>query len=187
MCESFLLKIIQFRVLDLVVNCHQDTLYDILKLAQSRTGLLMRSQSIFVLIVLLTGTLVPIGFSHGQETVDKGNDVDISIFVREAVSLFKQQRDDTLNAIKECRENVKNASPEERQQVREDCKTSLNAIREMYKDVREQMRELFKEYRENVKTLIKEAKANVAEKKMKVDDEDEAEDDAEDEAEEDES
>lgn len=91
---------------------------------------------------------------------------ELSSFVYGAILLFKQQREETINAIKECRENIQNASSENRQQAREDCKASLNEIKEFYKEMRDQIRELFKEQRENVKILIKEAKTSIAENKM---------------------
>lgn len=97
---------------------------------------------------------------------DVGSEQDISALIHEAVLLFKQQREETINAIKECRENIQNASPENRQQARDDCKTNLNEIKEFYKEIRNQIRELFKENRETTKILIKEAKISLGEKKM---------------------
>ena len=91
---------------------------------------------------------------------------EVSKLVHEAVLLFKQQRDETINAIKECRENIQNAPPENKQQVRGDCRSNLNEIKDFYKEMRNQIRELFQEQRDTVKMLIKEAKTSLAENSM---------------------
>jgi len=94
------------------------------------------------------------------------SDQEVLKVVYEAVLLFKQQRDETINAIKECRENIQNASPENRQQVRDDCRSNLNEIKDFYKEMRNQIRELFQEQRETVKMLMKEAKTSLAENSL---------------------
>lgn len=96
---------------------------------------------------------------------DVKSEQDISALVHEAVLLFKQQREETINAIKECRENIQNSSPENRQQARDDCRTGLNEIKESYKEMRDQIRGLIQENSDTVKVLIKEARATLLERK----------------------
>jgi hypothetical protein len=111
--------------------------------------------------------------TSSQETTEQ----DVSNIVHEAILLFKQQRDETINAIKECRENIQNASPENRQQVRDDCRTNLNDIKEFYKEIRDQIRELIQENRDTVKALIKETKTSLTGENMVTHDESNHEDD----------
>lgn len=82
----------------------------------------------------------------------------VSEFVHRQNALFKQQREETINAIKDCNDKVRNAASETRKQVKENCKQALKEIREKYQDARKQFQVEFKEFRENAKLLLKEAK-----------------------------
>jgi hypothetical protein len=90
----------------------------------------------------------------------------ISSFVQDAMTLFKMQREETLDAIKECREKI--ASSEDRDVARQECKAKLDDIRESYKESRMAFGELFKEKREAMIMAMKDAKAQFAEKKMSM-------------------
>jgi len=79
--------------------------------------------------------------------------VEVSNFVRDAMSQFQEQRQETISTIKQCREDLLNAEPSERSQIRQDCRTNLDEIRESYKDIRVLFHETFKEFRESVKVL----------------------------------
>jgi len=133
---------------------------------------LMKTRSISVFMILVTGMLVvPTGFSNA-ESDDQTNTASnnqtgtnqtnnfgqqVSDFVHQAMVQFKQQREDTINAIKECHEKIKNATPENKTQIRDDCKATLKSIREKYHDERKQFNELFKEYRQGIKFMIMKA------------------------------
>ena len=82
----------------------------------------------------------------------------ISDFIKQRNELFKQQRDETINALKECNTKIKNASLENRTKVKVECKATLKAINEKYKDARNQFKVAFKDFRDTAKFEIKEAK-----------------------------
>ena len=139
----------------------------------------MKNAPFFVLLILLSSMLSSgIGVSNAEPIELKNesmelNQIDgvpnqddtteqkISSIIKEAIILFKQQREKTINAIKECHTNIQNSSPENRQQKQNDCRTNLNEIKEFYKEVRDQIRELIQENRDTVKTLIKETKQTI--------------------------
>ena len=148
----------------------------------------MKAGGISIFIILTAGMfVVPMGFSHAQlsnetstnqtNTISPNNQTSseqtdnfgqqVSDFVHQAMAHFKQQRDDTINAIKDCREKIKNAAPENIDQVRADCKTTLKSIKEKYQDERKQFSGLFKEYREGVKVMMMEAKGMHVDKQDK--------------------
>ena len=84
--------------------------------------------------------------------------VEVSDFVRDAMSQFQEQREETISQIKQCREDMMEAEPSERSQVRQDCRTSLDEIRESYRDIRGIFQETFKEFRENIQVLRADAR-----------------------------
>jgi hypothetical protein len=84
--------------------------------------------------------------------------VEVSDFVRDAMSQFQEQRQETISQIKQCREDMMNAEPSERSQVRQDCRSSLDEIRESYREIRGIFQDTFKEFRESVEVLRSDAK-----------------------------
>lgn len=146
----------------------------------------MKSGGILFSILLLAGALlIPTGISYAEEeSVEVSDEVSISSnqtnttseesnlgqkissFVHDAMTSFKMQREETLDAIKECREKI--ASAEDRDAARQECKTKLNDIRESYKESRMAFRELFKEKREAMIMAMKETRAQFAEMKMSM-------------------
>jgi len=128
----------------------------------------MKRKGIWLSLVFLTSVLVvPLGYSNAemedqtnstlsvnatassQENVGK----QVSDFVHQAIAQFKQQKDETRNAIKECREKIKDATHDMKSQVADECHKNLQSINEKYKDERLQFQELFKKFRESVITL----------------------------------
>jgi hypothetical protein len=79
--------------------------------------------------------------------------VEVSDFVRDAMSQFQEQRQETISQIKQCREDMMEAEPSERSQVRQDCRSSLDEIRESYRDIRGIFQETFLEFRESIEVL----------------------------------
>ena len=79
--------------------------------------------------------------------------VEVSDFVRDAMSQFQEQRQETISQIKQCREDMMEAEPSERSQVRQDCRSSLDEIRESYRDIRGIFQETFVEFRESIEVL----------------------------------
>jgi N-methylhydantoinase A/oxoprolinase/acetone carboxylase beta subunit len=79
--------------------------------------------------------------------------VEVSDFVRDAMSQFQNQKQDTISQIKQCREDMMEAEPSERSQVRQDCRASLDEIRETYRDIRGIFQETFLEFRESIEVL----------------------------------
>ena len=74
----------------------------------------------------------------------------VSDFVHDATDQFKQQKNETINAIKDCREQIKNAANDTKSQVAADCHKKILAINEKYKDERQQFQELFKKFRNSI-------------------------------------
>jgi hypothetical protein len=102
-----------------------------------------------------------------QEMSDKADEVlasldnfgvEVSNFVRDAMSQFQEQRELTISQIKDCRTQMMEAEPSERSQVRQDCRESLDEIRESYIDIRATFQETFKEFRESIEILRADAK-----------------------------
>lgn len=79
--------------------------------------------------------------------------IEVADFVRNAMSEFQNQRQETVSQINQCRENMANAELSERTQVRQDCRTSLDAIREDYRNIRGIFQDTFKEFRESIEVL----------------------------------
>ena len=132
----------------------------------------MKRKGVWLSLVFLASVLVvPIGYSNAQmenktnstasvnsSASEQGNvGQQISDFVHQAIDHFKQQREDTRNAIKECREKIKDATPDTQSQVAEECHNKLQSIKEKYKDERQQFQELFKKFRESIVTLRNDA------------------------------
>lgn len=131
----------------------------------------MKTSPLFLLF--LTATLVvPLGFfgvqANAQSTDANESNTStnptnsssaenigqqISNFVHNATAIFKQQRDETIQAIKDCREKAQNATADNRTQIMNDCHTTLTAIKEKYQDIRNQFQELFKQFRDSIITL----------------------------------
>jgi len=84
----------------------------------------------------------------------------VSDFAHRHNELFKQQREDTINAIKDCHEKIRNASPENRKQVRDECQKEFKALGEKNREAKRQFQQEFKEFRDNAKSIIKDAKEN---------------------------
>jgi hypothetical protein len=87
--------------------------------------------------------------ASSQENVGQ----QVSDFVHQATDQFKQQKNETRNAIKDCREKIKDATNDTKSQVVDECHKNLKAINEKYKDERQLFQELFKKFRENIITL----------------------------------
>ena len=138
----------------------------------------MNQKGIWLSVVFLAGMLaVPLGYSNAEKenqtdsensenmtasanaTSQENIGQQVSAFVHEATDQFKQQRNDTINAIKDCREKIRNATPDMKSQVADECHKNLLAIKEKYKDVRQEFKELFKRFRENIITLRHEVNA----------------------------
>ncbi|MBI3639431.1 MAG: hypothetical protein HY223_03860 [Thaumarchaeota archaeon] len=81
----------------------------------------------------------------------------VSDFVHQATDQFKQQKNETRNAIKDCREKIKDATNDTKSQVADECHKNLQLIKEKYKDERQQFQELFKKFRESIIILRHEA------------------------------
>jgi len=135
-----------------------------------------------VLLLTIAAVASPVGLSFAQipeqaqekmaekaqeEMPEQANEVvasldnfgiEVSEFVRDAMSQFRDQRQETISQIKQCREDMINAEPSERSQVRQDCRTSLDEIRESYREIREIFQDTFKEFRESIEVLRADAK-----------------------------
>ena len=81
----------------------------------------------------------------------------VSAFVHNANALFKQQREETLNAIKGCHEKIQNATSDAKSQIIDECKATMKSIHKKYQDERKQFQELFRQFRENIIVLRHEA------------------------------
>jgi hypothetical protein len=128
----------------------------------------MKQKGIWFSFVFLASILVvPIGYSNAEMEDQTNSTVSVnatastqenvgqqvSNFVHQATAQFKQQKDETHNAIKECREKIKDATPDTKSQVADECHKKLQSIKEKYKEERQQFQELFKKFRESVITL----------------------------------
>lgn len=131
----------------------------------------------FLFIILTASLIIPVGYSYaqvGNQTDMPSNHTDVSSnqtgtvsetnigqqvedLVHQYTDLFKQQRNETLNAIKDCREKIQNATSDQRSQVRDECKTMMKTIHEKYQDDRTQFQQLFKQFREDIVVLRHEA------------------------------
>lgn len=87
----------------------------------------------------------------GNSTENIGQ--EISDFVHNATAVFKQQRNETIQAIKNCHEQMKTATSDNRTQITDECHSTLDAIKEKYQDMRNQFQELFKQFRDSIITL----------------------------------
>lgn len=132
----------------------------------------MKRKGVWLSLLFLASVLaVPIAYSNAQMGNEANSNTSvnasasaqenvgqqISDYVHQAVAHFKQQRDDTRNAIKECREKIRDATPDTRSQVADECHKKLQSIKEKYKDERSQFQELFKKFRESIVTLKNDA------------------------------
>lgn len=131
----------------------------------------MKQIGIGLSFIFLAGILtVPLGYSNAEienqtnstmyenSTISQNNiGQQVSDFVHQATIQFKQQKNETLNAIKDCREKIKSATPDMRSQIYDECHKNIQAIKEKYKDTRQQFQELFKRFKEDIKTLRHEA------------------------------
>lgn len=95
--------------------------------------------------------------------------IKVANFVKMAAMEFKEQREETIDAIKECRENVRNAAPSEREQLRQECRTNLDEIKDSYRDIRDTFRETFLEFRDEMKILVQDARGEDVEDSEKQD------------------
>lgn len=129
----------------------------------------MKYIGVLIITIFLASILViPVGYSHAQVSNENGTlGQRVSNFVHQSISLFKQQREESLNAIKECRKNMTSASAEQRDKIRNDCQSTLKNINKKYQAERQQFQELFTKYRDSVKVMVKEAKGTPLEKKEK--------------------
>lgn len=143
----------------------------------------MKTLGISIVMMLMIGAVAsPIGFSYAQmpeqaqqrmpeqtqqnmpedanqvPTNLENFGVEVSDFVREAMSAFQEQRQETISQIKQCREDTMNADPSERSQIRQDCRASLDEIKESYKEIRGTFQDTFNEYRDSIKVLRADAK-----------------------------
>ncbi len=90
----------------------------------------------------------------------------ISNFVHNATATFKQQRNETIQAIQECHQKMQSATSQNRTQIINECQVMMTAIREKYQDLRKQYQELFKEFRQSIIVLRHDAEG------LKVSDQD---------------
>ncbi len=82
----------------------------------------------------------------------------ITDFVHNAMLLFKEQRDETIQTIKDCHANLANSTGTQREQIMKTCKTNLQSIHDKYLDVKSKYRDLFMQYKEHMHVFVKEAK-----------------------------
>lgn len=139
----------------------------------------MRQIGIAAFVILLASIVVlPIGYSQaaeentngkinsfaGQNNTIKPDDKNVGQqvedFVHQAIAHFKQQRDETHDAIKDCREKMRNATDDTRSQIKEECHKQLQLIREKHQQERQHFQELFKEFKNHVKILVAEARGH---------------------------
>ena len=127
-----------------------------------------------VLLLAIAAVASPVGLSYAQmpeqaqQNMPEHTDevlasldnfgVEVLDFVRDAMSQFQDQRQETISQIKQCREDMVAAEPSERSQVRQDCRSSLDEIRESYRDIRGIFQDTFKEFREGIEVLRADAK-----------------------------
>ena len=112
------------------------------------------------------GLPIPVNATNSENETAVGQ--KISDFVHNAMILFKQQRDETIQAIKACHANLANSTGTQKDQAMSVCKTNLQSIHEKYSDVKTKYQELVKQYKENMHVFVKEAKGqqvNLNEKK----------------------
>jgi flagellar motility protein MotE (MotC chaperone) len=132
------------------------------------TSTIMKRKGIWLSLVFLASVLViPASYSNVQAENEHNSTASvnasasehdnvgeqISDFVHKAIAHFKQQRENTHNAIKECREKIKDATADTKSQVAAECHKKLQSLREKYKEERKQFQELFKKFRESIITL----------------------------------
>ena len=79
--------------------------------------------------------------------------VEVSDFVRNAMSEFQEQRELTVSQIKQCRADMAAAELSERTQVRQDCRASLDVIRDDFRGIRGIFQETFLEFRDSIEVL----------------------------------
>jgi hypothetical protein len=123
------------------------------------------------LVFLASVLVVPLGHSNAEMENQTNSTISVnatasaqenigqqvSDFVHQATDQFKQQKDETRNAIKDCREKIKDATPDTKSQVADECHKNLQSIKEKYKEERQQFQELFKNFRESIITLRNDA------------------------------
>jgi len=94
---------------------------------------------------------------------DSDNEIEniheqLTIFVKESRSLFKEQKEETRIVIKECQISLIASEPSQRDDIRKKCRDNLDDIKESYKELRKIYNESFKEFGKSMDIAIREAK-----------------------------
>jgi len=83
--------------------------------------------------------------------------MQVSTFIHQAVTDFKQQGDATRQVIFDCRDKIA-ASPSDVDKIKQDCSLQLNTIKAKYQDERSQYNGLIKQYRASVMVFLSDAR-----------------------------
>lgn len=133
-------------------------------------------------MLLASAMIVPVGLSYAQtsnstvsdqtgtnQTMTKStNDMvsqndtqaaqQVSDFIHQAVTDFKQQGDDTRKVMLDCRDRIQTAAPGDISSIKNDCSIQLNAIKAKYQQERIQYHDYVKQYRQSVMVFLNDAR-----------------------------
>lgn len=95
-----------------------------------------------------------------QNTNDTKAAQQISDFIHQAATDFKQQGMETRQAMLDCRDKLQNANPDQISNIKNVCTTNLSAIKVKYQDERNHYHDLIKQYRQSVMVFLNDARGN---------------------------
>jgi len=84
--------------------------------------------------------------------LDKEN---LGRFVSDIKSIYKQQRQETIQIIKDCRAELNNSDPNQRSDIRQQCRVQLDELKEQYKEVRKSIRDAIIEFKHTYKMSMR--------------------------------
>jgi len=89
--------------------------------------------------------------------LDKEN---LGRFVSDIKSIYKQQRQETIQIIKDCRAELNNSDPNQRSEIRQQCRVQLDELKEQYKEVRKSIRDAIIEFKHTYKMSMRDIAEN---------------------------
>ena len=84
----------------------------------------------------------------------------LGLVLSDILSIYHQQRQETLQIIKDCRAELNNSDPNDRSDVRQQCREQLNELKEQYKEVRKSIRDAIIVFKDTYKMSIRDAAEN---------------------------
>jgi len=84
----------------------------------------------------------------------------LGIILSDILSIYHQQRQETLLIIKDCRAELKNSDPNDRSDIRQQCREQLDELKERYKEVRKSIRDAIIVFKDTYKMSIRDAAEN---------------------------